>query len=885
MADKVSIDIPGVGLVEANNAAQESTLREILAAIEKSGSGGGGGGGGSTAAVDAANTKAKKENTDETEKNTDRMERWGKNTAKVTKEVGSAAKGVASALTGSGGVAESIKSVGEVIEKSLGGLPIFGAAMGAAVGFLTAQISATIDSFTQAQASGASFGNSFSTFTDIASQAGLTMGQFSAVAKQAGESLSMFGGGTAQGARDFARFNNAVRNSGMDKQMLRMGMSFQDQAVAMADYTGQLATYGERVSSLDTQSVAKNFFELTKQQKMLSQYNGITLEQQRQDMKAKQKDVNLRALTIGMDAKQQEAALALSSQLTKLGGPVAEQYMKEMLAHGSAVSAETALFAQSFPELAKMANEGAAGLKAGTLETADTMRMMGQLDPVAMKAQAVAAGETLKMMIGTGVSNPLTEMTSQTLVPALDTIAKAINKTANKIQADDAKLAKPADAATEIYLSAEVATQNMKKGMEDVARALLKGGKFNDALLSFSSEMEKASKKFGDFAFDANKNGVGTAAKTMLGIDLQDSSKEQEKENLKYMSFGEHVSTAIAEQIESIVGVVSETGAELMRADRVERDTKIMREEGRQKTEGSENIGKGPDLAKMSISPLAVASNLYDFFMSSEDKPKGKASGGPVNAGSKYEVNEIGQELFTPSTQGTISPHSAYKNLMSNMSDLVSDIAGMKTRLEKQQGLETKAPSGVADFAGVISGIMQAGNGLFDTLKTNITDNMSRITSSLTGNNLFGTLATDIMDDMSGITSALTGNNLFGNLATDITGMISNITSQSNIDQESMTQGTAEISNVYKNIMVDMAGMKAQLAEQQTDTIQPVLPATAESPMSQVASTPSNPFSEDQEVRNALISLPSIMMENMKHLQTVNNTLEVKLTELSRNVA
>jgi hypothetical protein len=26
-------------------------------------------------------------------------------------------------------------------------------------------------------------------------------------------------------------------------------------------------------------------------------------------------------------------------------------------------------------------------------------------------------------------------------------------------------------------------------------------------------------------------------------------------------------------------------------------------------------------------------------------------------------------------------------------------------------------------------------------------------------------------------------------------------------------------------------------------------------------------------------------MENMNHLQTVNNTLEVKLTELSRNVA
>ena len=368
MADKVSIDIPGVGLVEANNAAQESTLRDILAAIEKIGSGGGGGGG-STADVDRANTNAIRENTDETEENTDRMKKWGENAAKAVKSVGTATKGVVTAFTGSDGAAGAIRGAGEAIKGALSGLPVVGGALGAAFGFLTGQVAATMENFASAQASGASFGNSMMTLRDVSAQAGITMGQMAAVAKQAGESLSMFGGGTAQGARDFAKFNGAVRNSGMDKQMVRMGMSFQDQAVAMADYTGQLATFGENVSTLDTADVAKNFFELTKQQKMLSQYNGISIEQQRQDMKAKQKDVNLRALTMGMDVKQQEAAGALADQLKKLGGPVAEQYMKEMLAHGGAVSAETALFAQSFPELAKMANEGAAGLKAGTLET------------------------------------------------------------------------------------------------------------------------------------------------------------------------------------------------------------------------------------------------------------------------------------------------------------------------------------------------------------------------------------------------------------------------------------------------------------------------------------------------------------------------------------
>jgi hypothetical protein len=697
LADKVSIDIPGVGLVEALNAAQESTLRDILAAIEKSGSGGGGGG--STAADDKANTKSKKENTDETDENTDRMKKWGQTTAQAVKSVGTATKGVVTAFTGSDGAAGAIKGAGEAIKGALSGIPVVGAALGAGFGFLTAQVAQTMENFESAQASGASFGNSMMVLRDVSAQAGITMGQMAAVAKQAGESLSMFGGGTAQGARDFAKFNGAVRNSGMDKQMVRMGMSFQDQAIAMADYTGQLATFGENVSTLDTADVAKNFFELTKQQKMLSQYNGITLEQQRQEMKAKQKDVNLRALTMGMDAKQQEAAGALASQLTKLGGPVAEQYMKEMLAHGGAVSAETALFAQSFPELAKMANEGAAGLKAGTLETADTMRMMGQLDPAAMKAQAMAAGEQLRMTIGTGVSNPLTEVIGKTLVPALDTQAKAINQTAAKIQADNAELAKGTDQLTESYVGATEAVQDFKVGMEAIATSVMESGAFNESLKFMTDMMTKAAKTIGD---------IGEASKG-----------ENVAGNMRKVLTPDHdASEGLLTDMESTMAGAA-TGAAV-------------------------GMIAGPIGA--AIGSLIGAG--FGYFAGKEDNPEGKAAGGPVNAGSKYQVNEIGQELFTPSTQGTISPHSAYKNIMSDMS-------GMKAQMSRlKEG--TEASSG------------------------------------------------------------------------------------------SITPGAA------------MAG------------------ATESS---------SNPFSEDQEVRNALISLPSIMMENMNHLQTVNNTLEVKLTELSRNVA
>ena len=54
----VTVDIPGVGTVNAENAAQDSTLNAILGAINAQ-SKGGGGGSASGGGFDAANQKAK----------------------------------------------------------------------------------------------------------------------------------------------------------------------------------------------------------------------------------------------------------------------------------------------------------------------------------------------------------------------------------------------------------------------------------------------------------------------------------------------------------------------------------------------------------------------------------------------------------------------------------------------------------------------------------------------------------------------------------------------------------------------------------------------------------------------------------------------------------
>lgn len=64
--------------------------------------------------------------------------------------------------------------------------------------------------------------------------------------------------------------------------------------------------------------------------------------------------------------------------------------------------------------------------------------------------------------------------------------------------------------------------------------------------------------------------------------------------------------------------------------------------------------------------PVAVAKDaglgLYDYLTGGgkkEEKPPGRALGGPVHAGTEYEVGEFGKERFVPDRDGTIVPHSA----------------------------------------------------------------------------------------------------------------------------------------------------------------------------------------------------------------------------------
>jgi len=439
----VTVDIPGVGSVQATNAAENSTLQAILTAIQSQ----------QGVTISAAGAKQLNIESSKAAKATSQaagqvgfLGVQSKNTGNQLSDMGRkasmqfkmAAGTLARSFTGSGGVSSIITGLGEAAGGLLKTLPLLGGASALLVGALTGQVAATIKSYETSLQAGGSFGFSLDKFRDIANSSGLTLGQFSQVAIKAGDSLTRFGGNTAAGGEILARNLKSLSVAAGGRfrtSLLRMGMDFQEQGVAMADYIGQLAVAGENIGNLDTSEVTRGFYELTKQQKIQAQFNGITLEQQRAQMKAQQKDVDLQAVMFGLNGKQKTAMMATVDAFEKLGGPGFGQLAKEILGFEGAISGNTAMLTTQQPELAAKLKETIAGIKAGSIDASEIANVMQGIDIEAFTRNQKAQAESAKLGLA-GVSNVAITAARDAFIPSQEAIAKFTNGVLDKIVAD-----------------------------------------------------------------------------------------------------------------------------------------------------------------------------------------------------------------------------------------------------------------------------------------------------------------------------------------------------------------------------------------------------------------------------------------------------------------
>lgn len=367
----VFIDIPGIGNVEAKNAATEATLKEILKAIKGGGlggrgSGGGPGGGGSpggggglgggTPAGGGGGFFSKAAGA------------AGKTMFGLGKAAGGVVGGLGKLATGAGFVvgkmaklAESGVDTAEKLSKidgsaasaaevlsmipGVGGLlaKVFGAVAGAA--------DKMVKAYGEATASGATFGGSIGQFSAAASAAGMNLAEFGALISKNGEAMGAFGVTTEDGSKRFAQVSKTLRTTSSD--LYALGYNTQEINQGLANYGKLLRAQGAQgtKSNAELAAGAKSYL---KEMDMLAKVTGEERAAKEKEREALAADGQFRAAMAGLGPEVEASAMTL---IQSMPSKEMQDFAKDLIANGTATTdANRALLAQ-MPQLgAQFAN-------------------------------------------------------------------------------------------------------------------------------------------------------------------------------------------------------------------------------------------------------------------------------------------------------------------------------------------------------------------------------------------------------------------------------------------------------------------------------------------------------------------------------------------------
>jgi hypothetical protein len=315
---KVEIDVPGIGLIEAKNAASESTLRELVNLMKKGGGGGGGGSGGGSGGSGSGRGGGAADNTQKAGQAMGKL--WGHSKLLI----GSFSKlsdTVVETLSNFANVGDSVESAARIFN----GIPIIGPMLGAAASAATA----VSDAFVKASGSGASFNGSVVQMTRAAGEAGQTLDQFASFISSNGEAMVALGGTTADGAKRFGALSKALRSNASD--LYGLGYSTSDLNEGIAAYATNLRILG-RNENMSNRELVEGSKSYLKEMDMLAKITGQTRKEKEEERKQLMQDIKYQAFASQLSEKsQKELQLLIQSYPAELQGFVKDAVMSGTL--------------------------------------------------------------------------------------------------------------------------------------------------------------------------------------------------------------------------------------------------------------------------------------------------------------------------------------------------------------------------------------------------------------------------------------------------------------------------------------------------------------------------------------------------------------------------
>ena len=625
----VSVNIPGFGEVQAQNAAQDDTLNRIASILTDIASKQGAKlSAGSVKALDRASKKA----AISTRKASDSVENLGHRSGDASSNIyglstaaqtmKSAFAQASSSLTsgketfGSGLdiMAGMIKSGGKLVQEGLEKIPVasiagglIGLATGAGAAIL-AIISQTAKSFQALQQAGGSFGYSLEAVRDQANMAGLRLDQFQNVFAKNSKAFAAFGGSTEQGARDFARLNMAVRDGrkgfgGVGRDLLRMGIGFEEQASGVADSLEQFKLAGMNLQSMANPAAAVGRYQLiqAKQLKVLTQLNGTTMEQEKAKQ-SKMKDDAALQMILAKTSGDQRIALQRAYAEAESLMPGAGRLMLEMFESGGPMTEASGMFLMANKEIGRVVAQTAAGVKSGMIGSEIAGEQMARnLNNAAMNANRLENAQNLGAAVLAGQGGPFAEVVKNTFVQG-QKLEQALGNV-TEIFEDLDKLSKPAVGMTKTVLDTLEAQQKITTQISTIMTSIAGGPLAREFVLdpvSAGAEWLTELAKAGTEVTKGWREGLMPASADLTTI-FNDLFPDW------------------------LLGIVR------------------------------------------GMAPAA--------------KPKGEALGGPIDAGGSYIVGERGPELITPGLSGFVTPSNKLFALMQDsvttaMDDMIASTQG-----------------------------------------------------------------------------------------------------------------------------------------------------------------------------------------------------------------
>ena len=240
-----------------------------------------------------------------------------------------------------GGAFGAFTTVGDKLTGALtgAGVAVAAAAAPAITGILAGMfvrvLKDTTEGFNTLQKNGAILGGSMLETRLAAHGANLTMGQFANVMGKASAEMSMFGGQTRRGAQMFGDLNKAVSTGEIGRNLLQLGIGFEDMGVRTAEMIAHLTESGINfeTNAVSVAAASQRVRELAVQQKQLAALNGTTIEQEKEKQRMARKDAQLNAIMLGMGEKEREGIQQLTAQF-----PQFSSFIKETVAFGGPVT-------------------------------------------------------------------------------------------------------------------------------------------------------------------------------------------------------------------------------------------------------------------------------------------------------------------------------------------------------------------------------------------------------------------------------------------------------------------------------------------------------------------------------------------------------------------